>query len=115
MNRALAGLSVHPLSQKPQVLHLLPDKSARQTYLLASHYHLMFPKNQKIPLPHSYLTILNQQEKKSPKTLSRHYHMTSSSCAQKVDFKTLEKSKLENPAQQTEEEEEGEEEEPTTR
>jgi hypothetical protein len=40
--------------------------------------------------------------------------MPSSSCAQKVDFKTLEKSKLENPAQQTEEEEE-EEEEPTTR
>jgi hypothetical protein len=38
--------------------------------------------------------------------------MPSSSCAQKVDFKTLAKSKLENPAQQTEEEEEQQ---PTTR
>jgi len=36
-----------------------------------------------------------------------------SSCAQKVDFKTLAKRKLENPAQQTEEEEE--EKKPTTR
>jgi hypothetical protein len=41
--------------------------------------------------------------------------MPSSSCAQKVNFKTLAKSKLENPAQQTEGEEEEEEEEPTTR
>jgi hypothetical protein len=38
--------------------------------------------------------------------------MPSSSCAQKFDFKTPAKSKLEDPAQQTEEEEE---EEPTTR
>ncbi len=35
MNRSVAGLSVHPLSEKPLVLHLLSHESPRNADLLS--------------------------------------------------------------------------------